>query len=309
MPDVRNALKFQKKLTDIESTYIKQVNAYRTDSRRVMLDIIDRHGVSRPAVTLMQKEVDSLAHGISLLAGAASKEVSKTVSDYTRKQVEVAHKVGLAKTADIASVLRLGEPAVKDGRESYMTNTSAWIGQLSTSLQVQSARLRLSNASSEEIAARLLSEKMADGRASVWAASGTSAQSEETSNVWSYGIGLLGAYLALYNKTQPEVLYQKQAIATIDERTTSCCLQVHGQIQDMDEPFRLTGTPRYADEVQDPPFHYYCRSSEVLYHEEFENIGITTEEMTTAAQEELDAREATGTRDTIYPSHATSRRS
>lgn len=68
--------------------------------------------------------------------------------------------------------------------------------------------------------------------------------------------------------------FQKQAVAAIDMRTTDCCLRVHGQVQPMHKPFRLTGTPRFADYVDWPGFHWYCRTSGVLYLAEFDD-GIT----------------------------------
>jgi hypothetical protein len=58
--------------------------------------------------------------------------------------------------------------------------------------------------------------------------------------------------------------FQKQAVALIDKNTTECCQRVNGQIQDLDKPFKLTGNPRFADEMLQPPFHYYCRTSQIL---------------------------------------------
>ncbi len=308
MPDVANALKFQKKLTAIETAYLKQIDQYRRETRRVLLEIVDREGVTRPAVNQMINAVTDMGRSISGVAAIASKDARNTVANYTRKQLQVAKRVGLTDNIDLAPVLSRGSQAAQDGEQSYMTNTSAWLSQLETSLQTQAAKLRISNAAPDEIVNRLLSEPLADGRASVWRASGNAAQSEETLNLWNYGVGLLGVYIAAVNDSQPDVQYQKQVVATIDERTTDCCLEAHGQIQPIDEPFQLTGEPRFADEVQDPPFHYFCRSSEVLYHEEFEKVGITTAEMEDAAQAELTARKETGTRVPIYPSHATARR-
>lgn len=309
MPDVAAALKFQKKVIAIEADYLLSIDAARRETRRALLEIVDRDGVSRKAVAQMQKEVDTLARGVSRLAGVAGNEVKKTVTNYTRAQVGVAKRVGLVASVDIAPVLRLGEPIVKDATENYMTNESAWVSQLQTSIQVQSAKLRISNAAPDEITNRLLSEKMSDGRSSVWALAGAMAVKEEVGNVWAMAGGVVGAYLAIFNETQPdEIEYEKEACATIDERTTSCCLEVHGQIQKLSDPFTLSGTPKFADEVQDPPFHWYCRSTEILYRPEFESIGITTEEMRDAAKAELDAREKTGKREVIYPSHATAKR-
>jgi hypothetical protein len=65
-------------------------------------------------------------------------------------------------------------------------------------------------------------------------------------------------------------------------------LQVHGQIQPLDKPFRLTGTPRYADEMDWPAFHWYCRTSGVLYQEQYDD-GLT-ERMRNGARTILNER-------------------
>lgn len=70
------------------------------------------------------------------------------------------------------------------------------------------------------------------------------------------------------------VTFQKQAVAALDARTTDCCLRVHGQVQPMESPFKLTGEPRFADEVDWPAFHWYCRTAGVLYLPEFDE-GLT----------------------------------
>jgi len=58
--------------------------------------------------------------------------------------------------------------------------------------------------------------------------------------------------------------FGRQAVASDDSRTTECCRRVDGQIVGMNEPFRLTGTPRYADQKMAPPFHDHCRTSVAL---------------------------------------------
>jgi hypothetical protein len=84
---------------------------------------------------------------------------------------------------------------------------------------------------------------------------------------------------------------RRQAIAVISPETTDCCIRVHGQIVDIDEPFTLTGTPRFADQMMHPSFHYNCRSSIAMYHPIFEQGGLTTESMQSAAQAELRRRQ------------------
>lgn len=84
--------------------------------------------------------------------------------------------------------------------------------------------------------------------------------------------------------------FQKQAIAALDARTTDCCLRVHSQIQPLNTPFHLTGTPRYADDIDWPPFHNYCRTSGVLYLPGYDD-GIT-DLMASSANQVLSERAA-----------------
>lgn len=101
--------------------------------------------------------------------------------------------------------------------------------------------------------------------------------------------------------------YMRQAVATIDQFTTDCCLQVHGQTVALNEPFTLTGTPRFADRLMETPFHWHCRSVVALIHVDDREDDVTLE-MVDAAKSERDAREKTGKREEIWPSHARSRR-
>lgn len=59
--------------------------------------------------------------------------------------------------------------------------------------------------------------------------------------------------------------WRKQAIATIDGRTTATCLRVHGQVQRIDQPFILCCDPwesakNYGFTPEFPPFHWWCRT-------------------------------------------------
>lgn len=92
----------------------------------------------------------------------------------------------------------------------------------------------------------------------------------------------------------------KQAVAAIDGRTTDCCLRVHGQTVPMDGKFRLTGTPRFADELDGPPFHWNCRTATALVRAEDAGDDLT-QRMNEAAQNELDARAAGDTRGYKFP--------
>ncbi len=106
-------------------------------------------------------------------------------------------------------------------------------------------------------------------------------------------------------KTKQE--FKRQAVAALDARTTDCCLRVHGQVVGLEQDFNLTGTPRYASRLRNPPFHWYCRTATALLRAEQADDDLT-QEMLDAASAELDARERTGKRAVIHPAHATSRR-
>ncbi len=67
---------------------------------------------------------------------------------------------------------------------------------------------------------------------------------------------------------------EKMAVAVIDDKTTECCLEVHGQVQPIGAPFQLVGEPHFAPEMEKPPFHWNCRTAVALYSIRFDD-GIT----------------------------------
>lgn len=103
-----------------------------------------------------------------------------------------------------------------------------------------------------------------------------------------------------------EAEYARQAVAAIDERTTDCCLRVNGQIAPLDGDFSLTGTPRFADHIHAPPFHWYCRTATALIRTDSIDDALT-QSMREAARAELAARRD-GSRKEIHPAHARSGR-
>lgn len=69
----------------------------------------------------------------------------------------------------------------------------------------------------------------------------------------------------------------RQAVAQIDSDTTPTCLNVHGQIVDLEESFTLTGAPRYASKMQSTPFHRGCRTTIAIIMEKFLDDKVTEE--------------------------------
>jgi len=76
----------------------------------------------------------------------------------------------------------------------------------------------------------------------------------------------IAAGLALIGALKPSMeasglAWGKQAIAAIDDRTTECCLRVHGQVVPENKKFHTTGTPAFSDYQDWSPFHWNCRTS------------------------------------------------
>lgn len=69
----------------------------------------------------------------------------------------------------------------------------------------------------------------------------------------------------------------KQAVAQIDSNTTRTCLNVHGQIVDLEGTFTLTGTPRFAGKMSSSPFHRGCRTVQAVIMKKYLNDEVTEE--------------------------------
>lgn len=69
----------------------------------------------------------------------------------------------------------------------------------------------------------------------------------------------------------------KQAVAQVDEGTTSTCLNVHGQIVDLEGEFTLTGTPRFAGKMASSPFHRGCRTVQATIMKKYLDDEVTEE--------------------------------
>lgn len=107
--------------------------------------------------------------------------------------------------------------------------------------------------------------------------------------------------------------YVRQAIAVIDERTTECCLRIHGQIAETDAPFQPSGDPwpsaqKYGFNANgDTGFHWYCRTRWVLVARDEVDDAMTSN-MRKAALFEFERRRAEGNlkrgAEEIHPANA-----
>ena len=164
---------------------------------------------------------------------------------------------------------------------------------LSLTLQRELQTGLIQGQSFDSLVKRVMSATPGDLGVSVWRRGEVSAELATRRLVITAENMSKQAALEEVHQELPEV--QKQWISAIGPNTTDCCLRAHGQIQPLDQPFELTGTPRFADQLMSPPGHWNCRSSIALYHPIFERGGLTTANMRKSAAAQLaKSRDAKG---------------
>lgn len=307
MPDIRIPAKFRTKMIALERQYLREIKTIHADGRREMLDVLSVNGVKISTIAQMRNVVYQIGTQSARIGAQMSELIDQVALWYLDQQRKLIIKVGEPEIPPTPQISILTADTRKSVYEQVLNKTPQWVDDMAQSVEINMTRLAVAEADLSTAVDRLLSVSVTDGRASVWRLAGANAQKSITTNTWITGMSAMSALYHMVQQTTKTV-YMKQACAAIDERTTDCCLQVHGQIQPLDKPFILYGSPRFADKVDSPPFHWYCRSAETLYTEKFEEKGITTDEMKSAAQAEIDTREQTGGRAEIHPAHGTSRR-
>ena len=284
---------------------MRDINGARLGFKRAALDIIHQNGVRMSSLEPLRNEVSVLRRNVADISRRETPPLDELVLWQMNQQLGLLRRAGERR---LPTVQELALQTHAQRQEIYQNTLSAgWVDTFQHSLETNFTRLAVSGADTSAAIDRLLSVGIADGRASAFRLSGAAAQTETGTSFWTAAIlAASGLFRAVRQRTQTE--YMKQAIAAIDNKTTDCCLRVHGQIQPLDRPFQLDGTPRFSDEVDSPPFHWNCRSAQSLYTPAMEGFGIPTEQMTSAAQAEMQAREEMGGTVPIHPAHSTSGR-
>lgn len=297
--DIRIYERYARRMRGVERVLFVQLNAQYRRLRLALLDALNVYDLGNPGLAIT---IDSLLSEMESVAARINREsvpsVDNAVRRYTQDQIKQAQRVKLP-------VSNVYPPGVEQMIETGMLDTE-WIGTVRARLLSELNRLKTSGETKQVVIDRLLSTTLKTGRVSAWRAGRSSMELATQLALWTAANGAVG--YAIDTMTGEGQDFQRQAIAAIDERTTDCCLRVHGQVVGMNEPFHLTGTPRFADDVIAPPFHWNCRTATMLYMPEMDEIGITTGEMRDAANSELKAREETDKRVEIHPAHALSRR-
>lgn len=93
---------------------------------------------------------------------------------------------------------------------------------------------------------------------------------------WATRLAVAGYIVSMAATVGKEEEFVRQAVAVIDNKTTETCLNVHGQIVEEKENFKLSGTPQYASEMHDPPFHNGCRTSVAMIAKKYVDPDVTS---------------------------------
>jgi hypothetical protein len=272
MPDLRPIERYTERMTRLEA---QAVTVAQRVWRRTRAALIEAIGASGPLQTVQVERIivdagAQIGGGFQLVQAAELNDAGVAL---------VSAQTGLD-----ASLLTTTSP-------DLLTPILGWRSAATGLFLAELGRLTASGADAAAVLARLITGR--DGRQSAYDQARVSLQLAAEGAIWAAGNGHVARLADLAGERRGR-RYQKQAIAAIDGRTTDCCLRVHGQIQVLDRPFVLTGTPRYADRIQNPPFHHRCRTAVALYLPEMEAIGTPTEQMRAQARAQMKQRGAKG---------------
>lgn len=307
MTDLRPFDRYQRRMNRFERAYIREARKYYEDARRDARDILERLGPDNPNLARSLSNVLSqFERVLAQIARERSTTLHQIASEMAQSQFDALSRF-VGDVPPFGQVQVSTEADQQQLTDRYLQNATAWLSSLKSRLESIVRELQSKGEDEQAIANQVTSLQIADGRASVFRHGLNTLTTESERNIWNSG----NALAMLFYRAGESISqrgWEKQAIAGIDERTTDTCLRVHGQIQPLDKPFRLAGTPRFADHIQAPPFHWRCRTSQALYVVQMEEVGFSTDQMRHAASVEIKARQETGKKQDIHPAHATSRR-
>lgn len=251
---------------------------------------------------------------------SAFRQARETLRDSLRNQSSVADALAVLRLAVNMALIELSGRAAELGAE-HVGEQLAVYGLRASALSTADAQQRAIDAVLAELDAQigrvealaLIEPDQAliigdDERVGVLSASGVLRETARFMGMLALG-GLSAALIpdADVGRDGLRGEFVKQAVAAIDERTTDCCLRVNGQAVRLDGQFRLTGTPRYADRLPNPPFHWYCRTGTALVRVAEAEDELTAQ-MRAAGRRELLTRATTKARRVVHPAHSRSGR-
>lgn len=268
MPDVRAAERFISDVARLERQAVRAGERTLMGARADLLDVLSRDPQGITAA------IRRIGQRLALEHGPIARAAAQAAQEYATLQLAAFDTI-----------------APENGNErplrAFLDGMPNWQAAAVGRFLAEADRLMAAGQSGDALALALMSTKGDRQSAWQWAIGALALASDAAT--WQAANGTLMSTYRAAERTRGQ-RYQKQAIAAIDSRTTNCCLQVHGQIVDLDANFVLNGTPRFAGELPQPPFHYRCRTVITLYTPATEKTGILTSDMRQAARAELSSR-------------------
>ena len=313
MPDLKLTDRYTRSMRKLEDGYIRDLGRLLKASRIRLIEAAQSVPVGSPRLSrIIREESTSFVSSAERLTRSTAEDVADAAGIYIAGVYTLADRLGsefIVEPRDDMEEVLLAELIAP-----WLDVVPTWGDSFRSLLIAENTRLSGTPEEGQRDAIEaLLSKSLAGGRVSALRRFASTLFTGAGIALWGAGNQGVerGADILLplpFEALPPESRLQKQATAAIDERTTDCCLRVHGQIRPMGKPFKLTGTPRFRDEIDRPPFHWYCRTASALYLPVFEKVGLSTSLMRRAAIIELEAREQDPKRVEIHPAHATSSR-
>jgi hypothetical protein len=292
MPDLTAVNKFHGQMVDIETAFLRDARRIYASFRQDALDLIDSAGLASPQLNrLIRGLLDQMAAQIRQLADEYTARLIATSDEYARQSLAIIHAAAPS-FPEFETVQRsIGSEPLRESVIREFTNTAANFVEVISARFVLALDEARQTPDDPQAVRLLLSPGLVNGRASVYRHGINALAYEGQRKIWTAALGLATVYFLKANEqaTGPDRL-QKQAVAIIDDWTTECCLNVHGQIQDIDQPFELSGSPCGEDKMHPPFPDHRCRTVEAPYLPVLEKSGLTTGEMVASAMAEAGRR-------------------
>jgi len=217
--------------------------------RSELIAVLDEHsaaGLARQAMPLFDSFDRELRGALLGLAG----EVEERAIGWASSEVG---RLG----ADAGLAVLLSASARSTLRAASLQLAGSWVGSRRDLLVLESlASTQLDGAL---LLRRLLGRSLADGRVSIWRGGVPPLHLDIWKLIWRLFNLVWSAVVGMAQQISSST-WRREAVAVLDSKTTDCCRRIDGAVVGLFEPFRLTGTPRFADRMLDPPFHYFCRT-------------------------------------------------
>lgn len=235
---------------DAQRTALERYEDLRRDLS-IALDDLGALGLARQAAAIFDGFGRALAGELGQLAAVVETRAIAWAS------AEVARLGGDARTAALLSagarsVLRAA--ALELAGSWVAARRSQFVLEALASARLDPPLLRL----------LLLDRDLSKGRVSIWRSGVAPLHLDIWGLIWRLfnllWSSIVGQAGQLGEHAGSPLPWRRVAVATLDAKTTECCRRIDGAVVGLYEPFRLTGTPRFADAMLGPPFHCYCRT-------------------------------------------------